>query len=103
MFNRSFMFLLIGLSLSSTVLARDISAEQGSSSQARDAYNAAQSDYDAISQRRAALEKYIAEQQTQLKALQDNQAAAEAKVAQTKAELEVREKELEKAWDERSQ
>lgn len=103
MFNRPCMFLLVTLSLSSTVLARDISAEQRSSAQARDAYNAAQSDYDATSQRRAALEKHLADQQAQLKALQDSQAAAAATVAKTKAELEMREKELDKAWDERNQ
>lgn len=103
MFIRKIMLLILALSVSSAVLARDISTEQSSSAQARDAYNAAKSDYDAISQRKTAQEKHVAEQQAQLKALQDSQAAAEAKVAKTKAELELREKTLEKAWDERNQ
>jgi septal ring factor EnvC (AmiA/AmiB activator) len=103
MFIRKLIFLLLALSLASAVLARDISAEQRSSTQARDEYNAAQADYDAISQRRAAQEKHVAEQQARLKALQDSQATAEAKVAKTKAALEMREKALEKAWDKRNQ
>jgi septal ring factor EnvC (AmiA/AmiB activator) len=102
-FVRPFIYFLVAVSVSSAVLARDISAEQRSSSQARDAYNAAASDYDAISQRRAAQEKHVADEQARLKELQDSQAAAEAKVAKTKAELDIREQALEKAWNERSQ
>ncbi len=103
MFIRKFVFLIVAVSISSTVLARDISAEQRSSTQARDAYNAAKSDYQAISQQKAAQEKHVAEQQARLKMLQDNQAVAEAKLAKTKAELDIREQALEKAWQERNE
>ena len=97
-------FLLIALSVatSSTALARDIGVEQRAASAARDEYNQAKSDAADNVQKISAQEKRVADEQARLKQLQDNQTAANARLDKAKADLEAKEKALEKAWDERN-
>lgn len=108
MFQQSFKqfipFLFIGLSIvaSSNALARDIGVEQRATAAARDEYNKAKTDVADNTQKISAQEKRVAGEQARLKQLQDNQAAANTRLDKAKADFEVKEKMLEKAWEERS-
>lgn len=97
-------FLLIVLSavISSNALARDIGVEQRAASTARDEYNQAKTDAADNAQKISAQEKRVTDEQARLKQLQDNQAAANTRLEKAKADLEAKEKILEKAWDERN-
>ena len=103
-FKQFIRFLLFGLSvaISSTALARDIGLEQRAASAARDVYNQAKSDAVDNVQKISTQEKRVADEQARLKQLQDNQTAANARLDKAKADLEAKEKALEKAWDERN-
>jgi hypothetical protein len=100
-YKQTIAFLLLSLMLASPVMARDITMEQQSTTNARNQYDAAKSDYDATTQQIAVQEKRVADEQMRLKALQDKQVAALEKMEATKAELDVKVKALEKAWEER--
>jgi dsDNA-specific endonuclease/ATPase MutS2 len=108
MFQQSFKqfipFLLIGLSIaaSSNALARDIGVEQRATAAARDEYNQAKTDAADNAQKISAQEKRVADEQARLKQMQDNQAAANTRLEKAKADLEAKEKMLEKAWEERN-
>jgi chromosome segregation ATPase len=108
MFQQSFKqfipFLFIGLSvaISSNALARDIGNEQRAASVARVEYNQAKSDVADNSQSINAQEKRLADEQARLKQLQDNQEAANTRLEKARADLETKEKALEKAWEERN-
>ncbi len=97
-------FLLLGLSMtiSSTALARDIGVEQRAASVARDEYNQAKSDAADNVQKISAQEKRVADEQTRLKQLQDNQTATNARLEKAKADLDAKEKALEQVWPERN-
>ena len=97
-------FLFIGLSvtISSNVLARDIGVEQRATAAARDEYNQAKSDAADNAQKISAQEKRVADEHARLTQLQDNQTATNARLEKAKADLDAKEKVLEKAWVERN-
>lgn len=97
-----FLFFAFSVAISSTALARDIGAEQRAASAARDEYNQAKSDTADNTQKISTQQKRVADEQARLKQLQDNQTAANARLDKAKADLEAKEKALEKAWDERN-
>ena len=103
-FKQFILFLFIGLSIvtSGNVIARDISAQQRAASSARDEYNQAKSDAGKNAQNISAQEKRVVDEQVRLKQLQANQIADNAKLDKAKANLESKEKTLEKAWEERN-
>jgi dsDNA-specific endonuclease/ATPase MutS2 len=98
---KAFLFALMVL-IANVTYARDIGNEQRAASSARDEYNQAKSDVADNGQSISAQEKRVADEQARLKQLQDNQAAANARLEKAKADLETKEKALEKAWEERS-
>ena len=108
MFKQSFKqfipFLFIGLSIliCGNAFARDIGTEQRAASSARDAYNQAKSDVANNAQTIKAQEKRVVDEQTRLKQLQDDQAAGNTRLEKANANLESKEKALEKAWEERN-
>ena len=95
------LFLLLGLILSSSLPARDISSEQRNASAARKQYNEANSEYDAVTQRLSEQEKLVAHEQARLKELQDKQRDAETNLEKAKSELDIRDKALNNVWEER--
>lgn len=86
----------------SSVFARDIGVEQRATSAARDEYNQAKSDASDNAQSISAQEKRVADEQARLKQLQDSQLAANTRLDKAKADLDAKEKILEKAWQERN-
>ena len=99
--NQYIVFLLLGLTLSSPLQARDISSEQRNASAARKQYDEASSNYDAATQRVTAQEKFVAQQQALLKELQDKQRDSKINLEKAKSELDIRDKALNDVWEER--
>ena len=97
-----FLFISLSIVFSHHSFARNISEEQRATSAARDAYNQAKSDTADNTQKISTQQKRVADEQARLKQLQDNQTAANARLDKAKADLEAKEKALEKAWDERN-
>lgn len=103
-FKQCFYIVLVGLSVtvSSSACARDIGVEQRATSAARDEYNQAKSEVADNSHNIVAQEKRVADEQARLKQLQNNQATANTRLEKAKANLEIKEKALEKIWEERN-
>ena len=93
-----FLFICLSIVASHNALARDIGVEQRAASAARDEYNQAKSDAADNTQSISAQEKRVADEQARLKQLQDNQAGGNTRLEKAKADLEAKEKMLEKAW-----
>ncbi|NOU26228.1 MAG: hypothetical protein HOO90_11950 [Methylotenera sp.] len=91
--------ILLGLMLSLPAWAKDVALEQASVSDARRDYENANADYESITNAIQIQEKNLAEGQARLKKLQSEQAEAEIKRADAKAQLEKKQKELERAWN----
>jgi len=91
--------LLLSLSFTLPVVARDISMEQTSASVARRDMENAQADYDELTQRISDQEKRIAQDQALLKEQQEKQAAAKIKLENAKIELDKKLQVLDKAWE----
>ena len=94
--------MLLLTTVNNVAFARNIGAEQRAASSARDEYNQAKSDAANNSQSISAQEKRIADEQAHLKQLQDNQTTANTRLEKAKADLAVKEKALENAWEERN-
>jgi hypothetical protein len=99
--NQCILFLLLGLILSSSLPARDISSEQRNASAARKQYDEANSEYDAATQRLNEQEKFVAQEQTRLMELQDKQRDAKINLEKAKSELDIRDNALNDVWEER--
>jgi predicted nucleic acid-binding Zn-ribbon protein len=91
--------LLLSLMLSTPVLAKDVALEQASVTAARQDYDNAKTAYDDVSYAVNAQEGRIKDEQARLKTLQDEQAAAKVKLANTKAVLEKKQKILDRVWN----
>ena len=90
---------LLGLMLSAPALAKDVALEQASVTAARQDYDNAKTAYDDVSYKLNLQESRIKDEQARLKDLQDEQVAAETKLANTKAVLETKQKILDRAWN----
>jgi hypothetical protein len=99
--NQYILFLLLGLTLSSSLPARDISSEQRSASAARKQYDEANSECDAATQRLTEQEKFVVQEQARLKELQDKQRDAKINLEKAKSELDIRDKALNDVWEDR--
>jgi DNA repair exonuclease SbcCD ATPase subunit len=98
---KSVVLMLFGLVASSLTYARDISAEQHAAYEARQKYSQASADYDSYTKEIDDLQKYLVQQQAQLKDLQEKQAAAQQAMEKAKADMEVKDKALNAVWGER--
>lgn len=91
--------LLLCLILSAPAMARDVALEQASVTTARQNYDNAKTAYDDVNYAVNAQEGRIKDEQARLKELQNEQAAAKVKLANTKAILEKKQKALDRAWN----
>ena len=94
-----FSFITLCLMLSLPAWAKDVALEQASVSDARNEYENANANYESITNAIQIQEKNLAEGQARLKKLQSEQVEAEIKRADAKAQLEKKQKELERAWN----
>lgn len=90
---------LLSLLLPAPILAKEVALEQASVTEARREYDNANAEYESITNAIQIQEKNLAEGEARLKKLQNAQADANLKRAKTKAQLEKKQKELERAWN----
>lgn len=93
------LFVLLCLTTSTPVLAKDVALEQASVTAARQEYEKAQTAYDDVSYAVNLQESRIKDEQARLKELQDEQAANKVKLTNAKALLEKKQKMLDRAWN----
>lgn len=91
--------LLLSSMLSTPALAKDVALEQASVTAARQDYDKAKTAYDDISYAVSTQVGRIKDEHARLKELQDQQAAAKVKLANSKAVLEKKQKQLDRAWN----
>lgn len=101
-FKKMFILILCGFTLPMPTLARDVAMEQFSVTVARKDYETAKTRNEDLSAKINDQEKRVQQEQARLKELQLQQSLATEKLAATKAELEKKQKALERAWDDKS-
>ena len=92
--------LLIGLGLSSHVMAKDISDEQYQVRMAQKEYDSANRDHQVLADSIKEFEKRIAQQSQQLEALKKGLPAKEDRLNRAQKALEEKQVVLDKAWEE---
>lgn len=93
-------FLLLGLTTSMPLMAKDVAMEQYNFSAAQKDYDEAKSDVEAATQTVKAQEKRVAQEQARLKEQQQKLSEAKAHLVKAKAQLDKQQKALDRAWDE---
>lgn len=101
-FKSLFILILCGFALPMPLFARDVAMEQFSVTAARKDYETAKTRNEDLSVKISDQEKRVQQEQARLKELQLQQSLATEKLAATKAELEKKQKALERAWDDKS-
>lgn len=106
MFNKLLMIkLLVALAATSIAPAiaeaKDITNEQRQAYEARKRYIDNKSDYEKLLRNISKQEEHVAEEQEKLEQLKKDEVAAKAKLEQSKADLEVKNQQLNDVWDSR--
>jgi len=94
------LLLLIGLGLSSHVMAKDISDEQYQVRMAQKEYDSANRDHQVLADSIKEFEKRIAQQSQQLETLKKGLPAKEDRLNRAQKALEEKQVVLDKAWEE---